>query len=109
MPRLRSLSQIPFSIQVQTNKGGNTGLEKEQDRADNSSRVTRKRLCVDGRCRRPTNYPAYRVVRKTPRARIPGMLADGPGWNAVHLFPGGSLLGAILLLLFTWNLKPKQG
>jgi OPA family glycerol-3-phosphate transporter-like MFS transporter len=41
-------------------------------------------------------------------SKILGMLADGPGWNAVLLFLGGSLLGAILLLLFTWNLKPKK-
>jgi len=45
---------------------------------------------------------------RTFEGKILGMLADGPGWNAVLLFLGGSLLGAILLLLFTWNLKPKQ-
>lgn len=45
---------------------------------------------------------------RTAEGKIIGILADGSGWNDVLLFIGLSLLCAILLLLFTWRLKPEQ-
>lgn len=43
------------------------------------------------------------------QGKMLGVLADSEyGWDSALLFLGVSLIFAILLLTFTWNLKPKQ-
>lgn len=46
---------------------------------------------------------------RTTEGKLLGLLADGTGgWNDAMLFLAASLMAAIMLLGFTWNLKPKR-
>lgn len=50
----------------------------------------------------------FGYVGRAFQGKMLGVLADGPGWDAGLQFLGICLLLGIILLGFTWNLKPKQ-